>query len=64
MSYISQRRRLVFHVNIAQTPEQIRAVKGHVKNWQKKFPKDKIVEKASRQLAKTEEWLKTNGKWH
>jgi hypothetical protein len=54
----------VYHVNIAQTPEQIRALKNPVKTWQRKFPKDKLVERASRQLAMTEAWLKKNEKWH
>jgi hypothetical protein len=55
---------MVFHVNTAQTPEQIRAVRGAVDTWLRRHPEDKIVQRARRQLKRTEERLRKAGKWY
>jgi hypothetical protein len=64
VSMISNRRRIVFHVNTAQTPEQIKAVRVAVDTWLRRHPEDKIVQRAGRQLERAEEWLREAGKWH
>jgi hypothetical protein len=64
VNLISNRRRMVFSVNTAQTPEQIRAVRGAVDNWLRRHPEDKIVQRAGRQLDISEDRLRKAGKWH
>jgi hypothetical protein len=60
----SNRRIIVFGVYTAQTPEQIRAVRSEVDTWLRRHPEDKIVQRAGRQLERSEERLKKAGKWH
>jgi hypothetical protein len=55
---------MVFYVNIAQTPDQIRAVKSAVDSWLLRHPEDKIVQRAGRQLKRLEDRLRKAGKWH
>jgi hypothetical protein len=55
---------MVFYVNTAQTPAQIRAVKGAVDTWLRRHPEDKIVQRAGRQLKSLEDRLRKAGKWH
>jgi hypothetical protein len=55
---------MVFYVNIAQTPEQIRVVKGAVDTWLRHHPEDKIVQRADRWLKSLEDRLRKAGKWH
>jgi hypothetical protein len=55
---------MVFYVNIAQTPAQIRAVKIAVDSWLLRHPEDKIVQRAGRQLKRLEDRLRKAGKWH
>ncbi len=63
MSLASERRKLVFHIKIAHTPEQIKVMTELVKLWLEKAPEDTIVKRAARQLATREAWLKKTGKW-
>jgi hypothetical protein len=55
---------MVFFVNTAQTPEQIRSVRGAVDTWLRRHPEDKIVQRAGRQLKRAEDRLRKAGKWH
>jgi hypothetical protein len=55
---------MVYYVNTAQTPAQIRAVKGAVDTWLRRRPEDKIVQRAGRQLKRAEDRLREAGKWH
>jgi hypothetical protein len=55
---------MVFYVNTAQTPEQIRAMRGRVDAWLGRHPEDKIVQRACRQLKRSEDRLRKAGKWH
>jgi hypothetical protein len=55
---------MVFYVNTAQTPEQIRSVRGAVEAWLQRHPEDKIVQRADRQLKSAEDRLRKAGKWH
>ena len=64
VNLISNRRRMVYHVYIAQTPEQIRAVRGSVDAWLRRHPKDTIVQRAARQLKISEDRLREAGKWY
>jgi N-glycosylase/DNA lyase len=64
MNLDRERRQLIFHIKAAQTPEQIRAAKKAVKAWMYKYPEDAAVERATRELAKKEAWLKIKGEWH
>ncbi len=64
VNLISDRRRMVFYVNTAQTPEQIRSVRGAVEAWLQRHPEDKIVQRADRQLKSAEDRLRKAGKWH
>jgi hypothetical protein len=64
MNLASERRRLIFHIKVAQTPEQIRALKEPVNAWRSRQPEDEVIERAARQLALREFWLKKNGQWH
>ncbi len=61
---ISNRRKMMFYVNTAQTPEQIRSLRSAVDTWLRRHPDDKIVQRASRQLNRAEDRLRKAGKWH
>ena len=60
----SKRRYLVFAANVAQTPEQIRIVREGVVGWLRRHPEDEAIRRASRQLDRSEEWLRQAGEWH
>ena len=64
VNLISNRRRMMFYVNTAQTPEQIKNVRGAVDTWLRRHPEDKIVQRADRQLKRLEDRLRKAGKWH
>jgi hypothetical protein len=64
VSLISNRRRMVFYVNTAQAPAQIRNVRSAVDTWLQRHPEDKIVQRADRQLKRSEDRLREAGKWH
>jgi hypothetical protein len=64
MNLESERRRLIFHLKVAHTPQQIRALKAPVNAWRSRQPEDAVIERAARQLALSEFWLKKNGQWH
>jgi hypothetical protein len=64
VNLISERRRMMFYVNTAQTPEQIRTVRSAVDTWLRRHPNDKIVQRAGRQLKRAEDRLRKAGKWH
>jgi hypothetical protein len=59
-----ERRQLGFHIKTAQTPEQIRIAKKAVKAWMFKQPDDAVIQRAARELATKEAWLRTNSQWH
>jgi hypothetical protein len=59
----SERRKLVFHVKLARTPEHIRIMAELVDIWLEKVPEDAIVKRAAKQLATREAWLRKVGKW-
>jgi hypothetical protein len=64
MNVEHERRQLVFLIKTAQTQEQIRNLEGTVKGWLKEWPEDMVIQRAARELANKEAWLKKNGKWH
>jgi hypothetical protein len=64
MTVERERLQLVFYIKTAQTPEQIRNLKGTVKSWLKTWPEDAVIKRATRELANKEAWLKRNGEWH
>jgi hypothetical protein len=64
MNLDRERRQLIFHIKAAQTPDRVRAVKATVKTWLNKYPEDAVIERAARELAKKEAWLKMKGEWH
>jgi hypothetical protein len=59
----SERRKLVFHVKMARTPEHITVMTEAVERWLEKAPEDAIVKRAAQQLATIEAWLRNAGKW-
>jgi predicted transcriptional regulator len=63
MNLASERRKLVFHIKMARTPEQVRIMTEAVELWLKKAPEDAIVKRAAQQLATIEAWLRNAGKW-
>ena len=63
MNLDQERRKLIFHIKVAQTPEQIEAIQKAVKAWMYKYPEDAVVQRVARELAAKEAWLKTKGKW-
>jgi len=60
----SKRRKLVFGANTAQTPEQVRYMREVVDTGLRRHPEDKIVQRAGRQLKRSEDRLRKAGKWH
>jgi hypothetical protein len=64
MNVESERRQLVFLIKTARIPEKIRNLKGTVKGWLNEWPEDVVIQRAARELANKEAWLKKNGKWH
>jgi hypothetical protein len=64
MNVERERRQLVFYIKTAQTQEQITNLEGAVKTWLKSSPEDAVIQRAARELANKEAWLKKNGKWH
>jgi hypothetical protein len=64
MNIDHERRQLIFHIKVAQTPDRVRPVKAAVKTWLEKEPEDAAVKSAARELQKKEAWLKMKGEWH
>jgi hypothetical protein len=64
MNVHRERRQLVFHIKTARTQEEIRKVEGTVKLWLEKWPEDPVIQRAARELANKEAWLKKKGEWH
>ncbi len=60
----SKRRTLVFLVNVAQTPEEVRHTRKMVADWLRHHPEDESVKRASRQLERSEDRLRQAGKCH
>ena len=54
MNVERERLQLVFYIKTAQTPEQIRNLKGTVKSWLKTWPEDAVIKRATRELANKE----------
>jgi hypothetical protein len=53
---------MVFYVSTAQTPKQTRGMRSAVDNWLRRHPEDKIVQRADRQLKRSEDRLRNAGK--
>jgi hypothetical protein len=64
VNLISNRRRIVFGANTAQTPDQIRGVRRAVDTWLRRHPQDKVIQRAGRQLKISEDRLRKAGEWH
>jgi hypothetical protein len=60
----SERRKLVFGANTAQTPEQIKYMREWVDDWLRSHPEDENVQRAARQLDRSEDRLRKAGGWH
>ncbi len=60
----SRRRKLVFYVNVAKTPEQIMYARVLVADWLRLHPEDGGVKRAGRQLQRSEDQLRQVGEWH
>ena len=59
----SKRRQIVFGAYTANTPEQIRLVRQAVDDWLRRHPDDEIVQRAARQLDRSEARLREAGEW-
>ena len=59
----SRRRYLVFSANVAQTPDQIKAVSEGVVGWFRSYPEDKVIQRASRKLERSKQPLRQEGEW-
>jgi hypothetical protein len=57
------RQRLITQANAAETPEQIKAAKVALKNWQATHPKDPEINTLLRALSMREAWLKIKHEW-
>jgi hypothetical protein len=64
MNLERERRQLVFSIKVALTQEQVQALKVAVNSWLKSSPEDVIIQRAARELANKEAWLKKKGEWH
>jgi hypothetical protein len=64
MNVKRERRQLVFHIKTAQTQERVEALKEIVENWLNEWPKDVVIQRATRELANKKAWLKKIGEWH
>ncbi len=60
----SKRRMLMFLVNVAQTPEEVRHTRGLVADWLRLHPEDESVKRVRRQLDRSEDRLRQAEELH